>query len=109
MEIPAAQTRQCTECQKTYPLNLFRADGTCCRYCETGLEAHPGVFDKLRSGIDIGRPTDISKQAVQIRDNSIKNSSTNLPKDTPEKKDETVQTISADSITNPYSQQNEDK
>ena len=38
MQIPAADRRNCEQCQNDLVLNLFRLNSSICRYCQDGIE-----------------------------------------------------------------------
>ena len=61
MEIRPAETRECTDCGNLYSLNLFRLDGNCCRYCESGIEAPINVKIESR---DDDEAKDLDKLSV---------------------------------------------
>ncbi len=69
MEIPPPERRQCTACLNSYPLNLFRANERCCRYCESGTKPHPDVY------------LDTTETQNQFISNSTKNTNSETTQD----------------------------
>ncbi len=60
--------RRCETCDKVYSLNMFRPNGTVCRYCETGTNP-PRVWQDKRNDKTTIVLKDHEQAAVDIRQN----------------------------------------
>ncbi len=68
MNIKEIDKRECKECNRFLSLNLFRADGDCCRYCEIGVIPPRHVTNQFKASNDSKNDIKLDSSAINSSD-----------------------------------------